>query len=295
MELEGGEKVVGEVGRVVAAGVEVEFVGDVAGGEDFVEGGGAGVEAVVVVVAAVEIDFEAGEIGGAGEDDGAVAVPESGIGRIAEDASEYARAGRAGRRGAEEAGKLFDESGAVGADGAEELRMTEGEMERAVASHGDAGDGAIGAAGGDAVVLFDVGKKFLEEEILVAIFTVARVDVETGAAVGSGDEEVLEFLFVAHVFDEIPEAGVDEELFVVAEAVEGIENGEFFGFVGVEGRWEDDAVGDGAGEDFGGEKVAFDAAGGGEEREVEEEEKKSGEWRVTSGERKAMWPVARVP
>ena len=81
---------VGEVGGVVAAGVEVEFVGDVAGGEDFVESSGAGVESVVVVVAAVEIDFEAGEIGGAGEDDGAVLVPENRIGRIAENAAEYA-------------------------------------------------------------------------------------------------------------------------------------------------------------------------------------------------------------
>ena len=42
VELEGGGEVVGEVGGVVAAGVEVEFVGDVARGEDFVEGGGAG-------------------------------------------------------------------------------------------------------------------------------------------------------------------------------------------------------------------------------------------------------------
>lgn len=58
----------GEVGGVMAAGIEMEFVGDAAGGEDFVEGGGAGVEAVVILVAAVEIDFEAGEVGGAGED-----------------------------------------------------------------------------------------------------------------------------------------------------------------------------------------------------------------------------------
>ena len=85
----------GKVGGIVAAGVEMEFVGDVARGEDFVEGGGAGVEAVVVVVAAVEIDFEAGEIGGAGEDERAVLIPEGGIGRIAEDAAEDAGSGRA--------------------------------------------------------------------------------------------------------------------------------------------------------------------------------------------------------
>ena len=198
MELEGGGEVGGEVGGVVTAGVEVEFVGDAAGGEDFIESGGAGIEAVVVVVAAIEIDFEAGEICGAGEDERAVAIPEGGVGRVAENAAEYAGAGRAGRGRAEEAGKFFDQRGAVGADGAEELRMAEGEMERTVASHGDAGDGAIGAAGGDSIALFDEGEKFLEKEILVAIFSVARVDVEAGAAVGSGDEEILEFLFIAH-------------------------------------------------------------------------------------------------
>ena len=179
---------VGEVGGVVAAGKEVEFVGDVAGGEDFVEGGGAGLETVVVLIAAIEIDFEGGEIGGAGEDEGAVAVPESGIGGIAEDAAEDASAGRTGR-GAEKARKFFDERGAVGADGAEELRMAEGEMQRAVASHGDAGDGAIGAAGSGTIALFDVREKFLEKEIFVAVFSVAGVDVEAGVTVGRDDEK----------------------------------------------------------------------------------------------------------
>ena len=140
------------------------------------------------MIAAIEIDFEAGEIGGAGEDEGAVAVPESGIGGIAEDAAEDAGARRTGR-GAEEAGKFFDERGAVGADRAEELRMAEGEMEGAVASHGDAGDGAIGAAGRGAIPLFDEWKKFLEEKILVAIFAVAGVDVEAGVAVWRDDEK----------------------------------------------------------------------------------------------------------
>jgi hypothetical protein len=70
---------------------------------------------------------------------------------------------------------------------------------------------------------------------------------------------------------------VDEELFVVAESVEGIEDGEVFCFVGVEGWRKNDAVGDAAGEDFAGDGVAFDTAGGGSEREgkeIEEEEVK---------------------
>jgi hypothetical protein len=66
---------------------------------------------------------------------------------------------------------------------------------------------------------------------------------------------------------------VDEELFVVAEAVEGIEDGEMPGLVGVEGRREDDAVGNRAGENFAGDGVALDATSGGEEREGNKEEK----------------------
>jgi hypothetical protein len=68
---------------------------------------------------------------------------------------------------------------------------------------------------------------------------------------------------------------VDQELFVIAETVEEIEDGEVFGFFGVEGSGENDAVGHGAGENFAGDGVAFDAAGGvggeGEEKEKDQE------------------------
>src|SRR5215469_5909424 len=135
-------------------------------------------------------------------------------------------------------------------------------MERAVASHGDAGDGAVGAPRGYAVAFFNQRKKLLEKEILVAAVAVAGVDVEARAAVGRGNEELLELLFVAQVFDEIPEAGVDKELFVVAEAVKIVEDREFFGLVSVERSGENDAIGDRTGENFRREGVAFDAAAG---------------------------------
>jgi len=60
----------------------------------------------------------------------------------------------------------------VGADGAEKLRMAEGEMQRAVAAHGDAGDGVVGATGGDSVAFFDEWEKFLEQEIFVGALAV---------------------------------------------------------------------------------------------------------------------------
>ena len=85
----------GEVGGIVAARVEMIFVGDAARGKDFVERGGAGVEAVVIVVTTVEINMEASEIRDAGENERAVLVPENGIGRIAENAAEDACSRRA--------------------------------------------------------------------------------------------------------------------------------------------------------------------------------------------------------
>ena len=56
---------------------------------------------------------------------------------------------------------------------------------------------------------------------------------------------------------------MDEELFVVAESVEGIEDGEVFCFVSVESWRQDDAVGNAARKDFTGKGVAFDSAGAG--------------------------------
>ena len=142
-------------------------------------------------------------------------------------------------------------------------------MQRAVTSHGDAGNGAIGAAGRCAVAFFDEREKFLQQKIFVAVLAVLCIDVEACSAVRRGDQEIFQFAFFALVFDEIPRAGVDEELFVVAESVEGIEDGEVFCFVSVESWREDDAVGNAAREDFAGEGVALDSAGGGSEREVE--------------------------
>lgn len=145
-------------------------------------------------------------------------------------------------------------------------------MESAVAAHGNAGDGAIGAAGANAVVVLDKREKLLEKEILIADFAIAGIDVETGFAGGSGDEEILEAVFFAEVFDEVPAASVEESLLVVAEAVKEIEDGEAAGFVGVKAGGKENAIGNGTREDFAGDGVALDAAGGEGRRDVKEVE-----------------------
>jgi hypothetical protein len=150
-------------------------------------------------------------------------------------------------------------------------------MKRAVAAHGNAGDGAIGTAGTDAVVPLDKREKFIEKEILVADSAVAGIDVEAGFAGGSGDEEILQMTFIAEVFDEIPAASVEEGLLVVAEAVKEIKDGEAARFVSIKAGGKENAIRNGAREDFAGDGVALDTAGGGvrtgEVKKVEESER----------------------
>ena len=256
----------------------MEFVRDFAGGEDFVEGNSAGVESEIVFGTAVEIDTQARKRSAAGESEWAVAVPEGKVWRQAEDAAE--EAGTAGSGDAaiagEKDGQFFDKSRAVGADGRKQFGMSEGEMEGAVAAHGNAGKRAIGASGTDAVAMFDERKKFLQEEGLVADFAVAGVDVETSLAGGSGDEEFLEAASFAEILDEVPAAAVEECLIVVAESVEEIENGEAARFVGVKAGWQKNAIRNRVSKNFAGNGVALCAAGSsvgtGEVKEVQEVE-----------------------
>jgi hypothetical protein len=119
-------------------------------------------------------------------------------------------------------------------------------------------------------VAFDKREKFLKKEIFVADFAVAGIDVEAGFAGRSGDEEILEAAFIAKVFDKVPAAGVEESLFVVAKAVEKIEDWKMAGFVGVKTGRQEDAKGSRAREDFAGDGVALDAAGSMGGREIKE-------------------------
>ena len=144
MEGERIRDVRGEVTGIVAAGKDVKFVGDFAAGEDFVKRGRADVETVIVLIATIEINFQAGEICGARQCKRTIGVPESDIRRNAEDSAEDASA--RGLRCVDESGEFFDERGAVSADGIEELRMAEGKMQSAVAAHRDSGNSAVCAA-----------------------------------------------------------------------------------------------------------------------------------------------------
>ena len=78
----------GEVGGVVAPGVDVEFVRDSASREDLVEGGSAGLKTVIVLIAAIEVNLQARQFGGTRKLKGAVCIPENRVRRNAENSAE---------------------------------------------------------------------------------------------------------------------------------------------------------------------------------------------------------------
>src|SRR6516162_9274777 len=123
-ELERSRQVLAEVARIMPSGIEVILMGNVARGKDFVEGSIAGVESVVVLIAAVEIDFQSRQIGGARESERAIAVPKHRVRGAAEHAAEKSRARRI--RSASKVHRQFlDQRGAVRAHRNEKLRMAE--------------------------------------------------------------------------------------------------------------------------------------------------------------------------
>lgn len=252
----------GHIDPVVAAGVEMEFVGNAARAERFVQGYGAGVETEVIFRAAIKIDMQSGETRGSRDGQRIILFPESGIERRAENIAENPRPGRLARIGNGNRGKLFQQSRTMGAHGAEELRMAEGQVQSAIAAHGNPGNAAVGASGLRAIAFFDLGKKFLEKKILVTKAAVTGVYVEAGASIRRDDQKIAELTPLPEVLDKIESARMDEHLLVVAESMKKIEDRVAASFFRVIAGRQDDAVSDGMAEDFAGRGKAFGADGG---------------------------------
>jgi len=131
----------GEIVPVVAAGVEMEFVGDFLRFEQVVEILRASVETELVFGAAVEVNFHAHGAGAFFDDrERIVAVPEAAVEGLAESRT-HLLAERLGLGivGSANFRQFRDERCAVRAYGAEKLWIEESEAQRAVAAHGDAG------------------------------------------------------------------------------------------------------------------------------------------------------------
>ena len=204
-------------------------------------------------------------------------MPKRWVRRNAESVAENAGAAGILGNAAEKGRQFFDERGTVRADRRKKFRMAKCEMERAVAAHGSSGDGAVGAAGSRAETFFDAWKKFLHEEIFVASFSVVRIDVERRAGSGCCNQKFANLVSFPKIFDKVPSAGVDEHLFVIAEAMEEIEDGEALRLVCVVTWRKQNAIRNGMSENFAGQGIAFDAASGSEGRRRAQEKEKNGE------------------
>src|SRR5215470_7268428 len=84
LKFERGREVFGKILPVVASGINVLFVIDVPRTQDLVQGPGASFEAKIVLVAAVEINSQAGEIRSPCGCQRRIARPERRIGRRTE-------------------------------------------------------------------------------------------------------------------------------------------------------------------------------------------------------------------
>src|SRR5450432_2451096 len=102
--------------------------------------------------------------------------------------------------------------------------MCEGEAQRSVAAHRDAGDGPAFSARTDAIPALDCGNEFLEKEITVAQRVVWRVDVESALAFWRYYQKVIDLVLAAQVFNYAPSAGAEECLFVLTETVQEIQH-----------------------------------------------------------------------
>src|SRR5690348_5474099 len=113
----------GKVSEVVTAGIDVKFVSDLARRENFIERGGPSFKAVIILVAAIEINVQAEKNRGTRQREWTVDVPKRNVRRNAENRSENARS--CGLRRIHESWKLFDERGTMRTDRTKKMGMAE--------------------------------------------------------------------------------------------------------------------------------------------------------------------------
>src|SRR5207248_121589 len=83
----------------------------------------------------------------------------------------------------------------------------------------------------DSVMGFDEWQKFADEEVVVAIMPIGRIDEEGAATFGRGHDEVTGFVLARQLFNQAPPAAAHKRLLVLAEPVQEIEHGIFLGFL----------------------------------------------------------------
>ena len=222
--------------RVVSAGIDVELVGNAAGLQQLVQRLRALLEAIVVIVADIEINLHALEAGGRiilGEVEDVVAIEIPAIEGRAVDVAQEAP-GRAWRAGSKIVRQLRNKRGHLRADRGKLVRISEGQTQRTIATHGNTGNAAGGASAFRAILLLHLRHEFLLQKIFVARLAILRVEVETVAAAGRENNEIADFALAAKIGHDVPSAEVEQRLLVVAQSMQVIQHRVASGFVLIE-------------------------------------------------------------
>src|SRR5712692_3749450 len=124
--------------------------------------------------------------------------------------------------------------------------MRESKPQRAVASHGDAADGATASPSVDTVFGFDERDELLQKKIAVAGCAVGGIDVEGASAFRSDNQKLSYLVLLPKIIKQRPSAAVKQRALIVAEAVQEIEDwvclGRMLGCTGVVAGGKVDAV-----------------------------------------------------
>src|SRR6202041_2196590 len=172
-----------------------------------------------------------------------VAIPESAIGRRAEDGREKVHAARSLRFIGNELRRIFDQRRALARDRSEKFGMHEGETQRAESTHRDSADSPLEAIARDSIAMLDERDEFPQQEILVTRMAIVRIDIETRFGRGRHDQKFAQLVALPKICGEIHAARTDEGLFVIAEPVEKVQNRKYTSFVGVVAWRQNRAIG----------------------------------------------------
>jgi len=167
----------------------MELVKDMTRCQNLVQSPRACFESVVVLVATVKVDLQAGEVRRARQDDRTVLLPISGIRRITE-CAEGAGPLRA-RHVHEHIRESVDKRRALRAHRRKKIRVAKGQMQRSVTAHRHSRDGPVCSSRSCSVPFFDEREKFQHEKILVPVLAVLGIDVKASAPVRRSDQKVL--------------------------------------------------------------------------------------------------------
>ncbi len=193
-----------------------------------VQSGGAVFKSKVIALAAVEINGEISQtpLVGPCQAENAVLLPVRQIDGLSEGLSQQAAERSVGLPGGTKLlRRLGHQGSALRADSGKKLGTGEGETQRSVAAHGDAGYGSALASGADAIPALDVGHELLQKKIAVAERIVRRVDVETASSFGRDNEKIDDLVLAAKILDQAPSTGIEQRLFVLSQTMQEVENG----------------------------------------------------------------------